>query len=58
MTKYKVLYRREVEMTMIVNADSEEEALEKYEEYDFLEDYETQGLREELIDIIKVDEIQ
>ncbi|MDY8021205.1 hypothetical protein [Paenibacillus polymyxa] len=53
MAVYKVLYKRESEYVMEVEAESEEEAMKKYHDYNCLDNYETQGLSEEVISVKK-----
>lgn len=53
--KYKIQYERTELRTMIVEAENEQEARKKYEEFDVIEDNEEYGLSEQLISIRKVD---
>lgn len=48
---YEVRYRKKCEHIMRVEANSEEEARQKYENFDCIEDWESQGIEEELIEI-------
>lgn len=54
MTIYKIKYERTAEYTMIVEANSAEEAKQKYEDFDIIDNYETQGVSEELLSIKKI----
>ncbi|WP_179198653.1 MULTISPECIES: hypothetical protein [Paenibacillus] len=51
MAVYKVKYYKECEHIMEVEASSEEEAIEKYKDFDCINDYEVQGISEEVISI-------
>jgi hypothetical protein len=54
MAVYKVKYYKECEHVMEVEANSEEEAIQKYKNFDCINDYEVQGITEEIINIEKV----
>lgn len=49
MAIYEVKYYKECEHIMEVEANSEEEALKKYADFDCINDYEVQGLIEKVI---------
>ncbi|WP_336761509.1 hypothetical protein [Paenibacillus sp. USHLN196] len=51
MAIYKVKYYKECEHIMEVEARSEEEAINKYKDFDCINDYEVQGISEEVISI-------
>jgi hypothetical protein len=51
MSRYKIKYRKECEHIMEVFAHSEEEAREKFKDFDCIRDYEVQGISEEIISI-------
>lgn len=51
MAVYKVKYYKECEHIMEVEASSEEEAMQKYKDFDCINDYEIQGISEEVISI-------
>ncbi len=48
---YKIKYIKECEHIMEVKADSKEDALKKFETFDYIKDYEHQCIHEEIIDI-------
>lgn len=56
MGKYKIKYTQESARIMIVEASSEEEAKQKYEDFECIEVFEEYGISEELGEIIKVEE--
>ncbi|MDR6779401.1 MULTISPECIES: hypothetical protein [Paenibacillus] len=53
MPVYKVKYYKECEHIMEVEASSEEEAMQKYRNFDCINVYEVQGISEEVISIEK-----
>jgi hypothetical protein len=53
MAIYKIVYYKECEHTMEVEAGSEEEAMKKYEDFDCIRDYESQGIIEKVLRIIR-----
>lgn len=53
MATYKVLYRKESEHVMEVEAENEEDAMAKYKDFDCINNYEAQGISEEVISIKK-----
>ncbi|WP_340032547.1 hypothetical protein NSQ20_11830 [Paenibacillus sp. FSL K6-1122] len=53
MAVYRVRYTRVSEYIMEVEAKSEDEALDKYRNFDCLGNYEDQGISEEVISVRK-----
>lgn len=51
MARYEIKYKKECECVMTVEANSEEEAINKYKEFDCISDYEVQGISEEVINV-------
>ncbi|WP_155613711.1 hypothetical protein [Paenibacillus peoriae] len=53
MAIFKIHYRKECEQVMEVEAENEEEALTKYKNFDCINDYEVQGISNEVISVKK-----
>lgn len=53
MAIYHVKYYKECEHIMEVEANSEEEAIQKYEDFDCINDYEVQGIAEKFVSVKK-----
>lgn len=52
--KYQIVYDRTEVRVMIVEADSEEEAEQKYNDFDCIKDYEDYGLNEDIRSIKQI----
>jgi hypothetical protein len=55
MSKFKIRYNKESTRIMIVEANDEDEARQKYENFEYIEDYEEYGIDETIEDIEKLE---